>query len=65
MRASGRTRRFLRELRLPREERAAARAERRAERAQIADDIRRGRERGGEVGRYGVGDNTGYGGPGV
>ena len=39
--------------------------ERRAERAKIAADVERGRVARGEVGRYGVGDNTGYGGPGI
>ena len=65
MKANSRTRTFLRELRLPRQERTAARAERKAERARVADDIQRGRERSGEVGKYGVGHNTGYGGPGM
>jgi hypothetical protein len=46
-------------------DRLKARRERRRERARIADDIRRERERRGEVGRYGVSDNTGYGGPGI
>jgi hypothetical protein len=61
MKANSRTRSFLRDLRLPRKERAAARAER----ARIAADVQRGRERSGEVGKYGVSDNTGYGGPGM
>jgi hypothetical protein len=61
VKANSRTRTFLRELRLPR----AERKQRRAERARIAADIQRGRERGGEVGKYGVSDNTGYGGPGM
>jgi hypothetical protein len=65
MRANSRIRIFMRELRLPREQRSAARAERRAERARIADEVQRGRERGGEVGKYGAGDNTGYGGSGM
>ena len=65
MKADSRTRTFLHELRLPRKQRAAAGAERRAERARIAGDIQRGRERSGAVGRYGAGDNTGYGGPGM
>jgi hypothetical protein len=46
-------------------DRLKARRERRRERARIADDIRRERERRGEVGRYGVSDNIGYGGPGI
>jgi hypothetical protein len=65
MKANSRLRAFLSELRLPRDERTAARAERRAERARVADEVQRGRERSGEVGKYGVGDNTGYGGPGI
>jgi len=65
MRANSRIGSFLRELRLPREERAAARAQRRAERARIADEVQRGREQRGEVGKYGAGDNTGYGGSGM
>jgi hypothetical protein len=65
MRANSRIGSFLRELRLPREERAAARAERRADRARIADEVQRGREQRGEVGKYGAGDNTGYGGSGM
>jgi hypothetical protein len=65
VKANSRTGTFLRELRLPRQERAAARAARKAERARVADDVQRGRERRGEVGRYGAGDNTGYGGPGM
>jgi hypothetical protein len=46
-------------------DRLKARRERRAERARVADDVQRQRERRGEVGRYGAGDNTGYGGPGI
>jgi hypothetical protein len=41
------------------------RRQRRAERARIRAEIERERERRGEVGRYGVGDNTGYGGSGI
>ena len=65
MRANSRIGSFLRELRLPKEERTAARAERRAERARVADEVQRGREQRGEVGKYGAGDNTGYGGSGM
>jgi hypothetical protein len=46
-------------------DRLKARRERRTERARVVSDVQRERERRGEVGRYGVGDNTGYGGPGI
>ena len=46
-------------------DRLKARRARRTERAKVAGEIQRERARRGEVGRYGVGDNTGYGGPGI
>ena len=41
--------------------RLKARRDRRGDRAKVAADLERGRVERGEVGRHGVGDNSGYG----
>jgi hypothetical protein len=43
--------------------RLRARRERRGQRAKVAADLERGRVERGEVGRYGVGDNSGFSSP--
>jgi hypothetical protein len=43
--------------------RLRARRERRGERAKIAADLERARVERGEVGRHGVGDNSGFSSP--